>query len=158
MGYRVQQSIELQLHCLVPLPPHHFTCRTWDRLGIRGSGGEEGRGGREGRGGGGGGRGGEGEGRGGEGEGGEGEGRGRGEGRERGEEGGKKNGKEAFLFIIIPVVKYKGQRLLILVIFIPTCFLSTARGFPPSPVITMAPKSATYSPLLKVWIRPPIRS
>ena len=62
MGYRVQQSIELQLHRLVPLPPHHFTCRTWDRLGIRG-------------------RGGEGRGRGGE-----------GEGRGRGEEDGKKNG------------------------------------------------------------------
>lgn len=100
-------------------------------------------------------------------------------GKKGGEEGGKEGGKgrregreergggglsrlylkeHNYSTIPVPVVKYRGQRLLIFDILIPTCFLSTASGFPPSPVMTIAPRSATYSPLLKVWIRPPIRS
>ena len=76
MGDRVQKTIELKFHCLVPLSLHHFTWK--EGRGVEGRG--------EGR---------KGEGREGRGEGRKGEGReGRGERREREEKGEGREGRE----------------------------------------------------------------
>lgn len=59
---------------------------------------------------------------------------------------------------MLPLDSYRGHFCLMRTSSILICLDNTLTGLPPSPVTTIAPKSAIYGPLRNVAILPPTRS